>query len=327
MEPVIFDRHARLRAFPPAQLAYIIYRRLREHGARTTFLWVQDKILRRTIGFSPPQISQVQPLLYVGGQHKPRGLAQMRALGITAVVNMREESDDAQRGVALDHYLWLPTTDDTPPTTEDLERGVAFITEQIAAGRGVYIHCAAGVGRAPAMAIAYLISTGMSMEQAWAAVREARPFIRMTPPQIETLAAFGASRQSQASADIKIDVSSAQTTFATRASTVADADVNAQVRAAMERIAEDPTLTADLTDAEARVVLKWAQQEVERLITEANAQDGATLDSVTWKLHHLRRYIRRTAQVSAASEHPLELLHSLLTSPLTYPDNVNDSSR
>ena len=192
MNSSVFEKHAQLSAQPVVKLFYIIYRRLLEHGVWPTFLWVQDKILRRVLGFSPPRISRVQPNLYVGGQQRPHGLARMRALGISAVVNMREEADDIARGVALDHYLWLPTTDDTPPAQEDFARGVDFITAQIAAGRGVYVHCAAGVGRAPSMAAAYLIRTGMTAEQAWAAIRKSRPFIRPTPPQIEALAAFEA---------------------------------------------------------------------------------------------------------------------------------------
>ncbi len=192
MEQAIFERQTRLKTFPPCALVYIIYRRLLEHGLRTTSLWAQDKIVRRTRGFSPPHISRVQPNLYVGGQHRRRGLAQMRALGITAVVNMREESDDARRGLGLDHYLWLSTTDDTPPTPADLERGVDFIRQHAAEGRGVYIHCAAGVGRAPMMAAAYLVRTGMSAAQAWDAIRRVRPFIRPTPSQIAALQAFAA---------------------------------------------------------------------------------------------------------------------------------------
>ena len=81
----------------------------------------------------------------------------MRAWGIAAVVNMRAEADDAAHGLALEHYLWLPTVDDAVPSLEELQRGVDFIATQIAAGRGVYIHCAAGVGRAPLMAAAYLL--------------------------------------------------------------------------------------------------------------------------------------------------------------------------
>ncbi len=111
----------------------------------------------------------------------------MRAWGISAVVNMRAEVDDAARGLALEHYLWLPTVDDAVPSLEELQRGADFIAAQIAAKRGVYIHCAAGVGRAPLMAAAYLVSTGMSPEIAWSTIRRRRAFVRPTPPQIAAL--------------------------------------------------------------------------------------------------------------------------------------------
>jgi protein-tyrosine phosphatase len=194
LENNVFTRHERLRAFPPAQMLYIVYRRLIEHGARATGLWVKDKFVRRTMGFSTPDISRVRPTLYVGGQHYRRGLARMRVLGITAVVNMREESDDDARGVGLDHYLWLPTTDDAAPSLEDLARGAAFIAEQDAAGRGVYVHCASGVGRAPTMAAAYLVAAGADVAEAWEAIRSPRPFIRPTPPQLDVIAQFAASQ-------------------------------------------------------------------------------------------------------------------------------------
>jgi protein-tyrosine phosphatase len=180
--------------FPPAQLAYIVYRRLLEQGVEPMRLWLRDKIVRRMTGFSPREISEVQPRLYVGGQHTRRGLTRMLADGIGAVVNMREESDDAKRGAAPEHYLWLPTTDDHAPTPEDLARGVGFITEHIAAERGVYVHCASGVGRAPTMAAAYLVSTGLKPAAAWSAIRARRPFIRPTPPQIEAVATYAAQR-------------------------------------------------------------------------------------------------------------------------------------
>ena len=114
----------------------------------------------------------------------------MAEWGISAVVNMREESDEAAHNATPEHYLWLPTPDDTPPTLSDLERGATFIAEQRAAGHGVYIHCAAGVGRAPLMGAAYLVTTGLNPAEAWAAIAAGRPFIRPTPPQIAALAAF-----------------------------------------------------------------------------------------------------------------------------------------
>jgi dual specificity MAP kinase phosphatase len=190
LEPGVYILHERLKGFPPAQMVYIIYRRIIEHGIIATYLWITDKVLRRVKGFSPSHISEVIPGLYVGGQQTKRGLNQMRALGITAVVNMREESDDATRGVTLDHYLWLPVTDDAAPVLDDLDRGSRFIKTQLSEGRGVYVHCASGVGRAPTLATAYLVYAGKTASDAWSMVREGRPFIRPTPPQIEIISEY-----------------------------------------------------------------------------------------------------------------------------------------
>ena len=57
----------------------------------------------------------------------------------------------------------------------------------IDSGEKVYIHCGAGVGRAPTMAAAYLISTGIDLATAIASIQKVRPFIYIMPPQVEIL--------------------------------------------------------------------------------------------------------------------------------------------
>jgi hypothetical protein len=42
------------------------------------------------------------------------------------------------------------------------------------------------------MAAAYLVSTGLSPDQAWALIRDTRPFINPTPPQLAALEEFAA---------------------------------------------------------------------------------------------------------------------------------------
>ncbi len=196
MDEAVFARHRRLsQNNRMALLFYILYRRLVEQGVGPTLLWFADKLLRRIAGASPPFISRVSEGLFVGGQHRRHGLPHMRRWGIGAILNMREEFDDAAHGLAMEHYLWLPTTDDHPPTFEALERGASFIAEQLAAQRGVYIHCASGVGRAPTMAAAYLITRGLSPEEAWRKIIAGRPFVRPTPTQEEVIHAFATRTQ------------------------------------------------------------------------------------------------------------------------------------
>jgi protein tyrosine phosphatase (PTP) superfamily phosphohydrolase (DUF442 family) len=161
----------------------ILWGRLTQQGLRITALWAADHLVRIITGAPIRSVSQITPQLHVGGQYRRRGWKRLAARGVTAVVNLRSESDDNDAGIAPPSYLYLPTPDDAPPTLEQLEEGVAFIATEIARGGGVYIHCGAGVGRAPALAAAYLVSTGMTPEEAWAIIRARRPFIRLKPAQ------------------------------------------------------------------------------------------------------------------------------------------------
>ena len=171
----------------------IMCSRLLDQGPWPTMLWAADHLVRMTTGAPVRRLSEVTAGLHVGGQYRRHGWTRLAQRGITAVVNLRTEFDDNHAGIAPPRYLHLPTVDDTPPSLEDLHTGVAFIHEEIARGGGVYIHCGAGVGRAPALAAAYLVSTGLTPQQAWARIRAVRPFVRPRPAQIEQIVRFAAS--------------------------------------------------------------------------------------------------------------------------------------
>jgi predicted protein tyrosine phosphatase len=168
----------------------ILQNRLRQQGLRTTALWAADHAVRFVMGAPIRSVTQITPHLHVGGQYRRRGRPLLASRGITAVVNMRSEYDDRAAGIAPPRYLYLPTEDDHAPTLEQLKAGTTFIADEIARGGGVYIHCGAGVGRAATMAAAYLVSTGLSPDAAWARVRQVRPFIRPTKAQISQLERF-----------------------------------------------------------------------------------------------------------------------------------------
>jgi protein-tyrosine phosphatase len=168
----------------------ILHWRLREQGLRVTVLWFKDHALRVLTGMSPPVTSRIQPNLYVGGQHYRWGLGRMAGLGISASLSLRREADDEALGVALEKHLWLPTTDDAPPSLEQLVQATAFIREALEEGRGVYVHCMSGVGRAATTAAAYLVSRGLTPDQAWATISEVRPFLRPSVDQLAILAEF-----------------------------------------------------------------------------------------------------------------------------------------
>lgn len=168
---------------------------LRKQGPRLTFIESIEQVVRLVSGAPAPRFSQITPNMHVGGQHNARGLARLRERGVSAVISLRGELDDRERGVAPARYLYLPTVDNHAPTLEQLKTGVAFIQQEIEQGGSVYIHCWEGVGRAPTMAAAYLVSTGLSPDEAWEQICRVRPFIRPVVSQVDQIERFAALHQ------------------------------------------------------------------------------------------------------------------------------------
>ena len=169
--------------------------RLRSQGVRTTALWAYARGIPKITGVPLLEYSRVTDSLYVGPQHRKNGKGALLQAGVTHIVNMRSEFDDSAHGLTLGDappygYCHLPTVDDEPISAEHVAEGIAFIASAIEGGGKVYIHCSAGVGRAPSMAAAYLISKGYGMEDAFALIRNVRPFIRPTPKQLDALKRF-----------------------------------------------------------------------------------------------------------------------------------------
>jgi predicted protein tyrosine phosphatase len=170
----------------------ILSRRLSVQGLRVTLLWAFSRGFSKLTGIPIIRHSQITPQLYVGAQYGRRGKRMLEQAGIEGDVNLRTEFDDAAHGLALAQYCHLPTTDDEAPSFEHLSQGVTFIERVISGGGKVYIHCAGGVGRAPTLAAAYLITQGMTLDQALALIQRTRPFIYIMPPQMAQLREFEA---------------------------------------------------------------------------------------------------------------------------------------
>jgi predicted protein tyrosine phosphatase len=150
-----------------------------------------ERIVRFILGAPIQRFSEVMPGLMIGGQHSRRGMKRMQERGVKSTLNLRSESDDFKRDLAMGQYLHLPVTDGMEPSQEQLREGVSFIKEQIDSGGTVYVHCKLGIGRAPTLAAAYLMSTGLSADQAWDRIRAVRPFVRPSKRQLDALQTFG----------------------------------------------------------------------------------------------------------------------------------------
>jgi len=105
--------------------------------------------------------------------------------GITAEIDLERERQDSAPDVEV--YLWLPVTDKTAPTMNQLVSGVSLINQMTKRGKKVYVHCQYGHGRSPTMVAAYLISQDKTVNEAIDTVKEARPEIHLEEVQIEAL--------------------------------------------------------------------------------------------------------------------------------------------
>jgi len=170
----------------------IVSRRLRTQGVANTLLWIFVRGVVFITGIPFIRYNKITPEIYVGPQYRRLGKRKLELLGINASVNMRKEYDDAANNLNFEQYCHLPTVDDQAPSLEQLNLGVEFISRVVAQGGRVYIHCTGGIGRAPTMAAAYFISQGFKIDEAIGLISRSRPFVFITPAQINQLGRFEA---------------------------------------------------------------------------------------------------------------------------------------
>lgn len=111
--------------------------------------------------------------------------------GVRADISLEKDRTDAPDGV--DYFLWLPTENMKPPTPKDFEIGVKFLDFLISNKIKTFIHCKNGHGRAPTLFAAYLISRGMSVQEAIKLIATKRPVIHLTESQMQALSEFKTS--------------------------------------------------------------------------------------------------------------------------------------
>jgi len=104
-----------------------------------------------------------------GGIWTDEGMIEIVRQGVTHVINMQIEFDDTKLaepyGVKV---LWNAADDDFQPKPPELfQRGVDFALAALEDPEAkVYIHCAAGVHRAPMMTLAIMRAMGWSLQDA-----------------------------------------------------------------------------------------------------------------------------------------------------------------
>lgn len=129
------------------------------------------------------QMLEVQPGVYLGGAAAVAEPNHLREAGITAVLTVDSEEPSFKAGPGAEGLwrLFVPALD--KPETDllsHLDRCVAFIGQARAEGRGVLVHCHAGVSRSVAIITAFLMKTDqLPFEKAYEKLQTLKPEAKM----------------------------------------------------------------------------------------------------------------------------------------------------
>lgn len=149
--------------------------RLRPGAFRMDMTWVTGRI---TVG---------------GGIWTAENMAAVAQAGVTHIIDMQIEFDDTR--LAAPHgieVLWNPIDDDFQPKPPEIfQRGVEFATEALSQdGTKLFIHCAAGVHRAPMMTLAVLCSLGWAPDAAQDLIEKERPVVDFADVYLRSVERF-----------------------------------------------------------------------------------------------------------------------------------------
>ncbi len=139
--------------------------------------------------------------LYLGALPlKNKGhLDKIVGLGVTHLLSMVEdfeiedgwfnkpvkENDWADLGI---FFKQIRVVDCLPLKKEQIDEGIDYLTEILATGNVVYVHCKAGRGRSASIVIAYLMKNqGVSFNEALSFVQRQRPQIKLNKQQRQAI--------------------------------------------------------------------------------------------------------------------------------------------
>ncbi len=128
-----------------------------------------------------------------GGIWTAENMAAVARARVTHIIDMQIEFDDTK--LAAPHgieVLWNPIDDDfQPKPPEVFQRGVDFATEALKReGTKLFIHCAAGVHRAPMMTLAVLCWFGWTPETAQELIETKRPVVDFAEVYVRSVERF-----------------------------------------------------------------------------------------------------------------------------------------
>jgi protein-tyrosine phosphatase len=128
-----------------------------------------------------------------GGIWVQEKMAELVREGVTHIIDMQIEFDDTplgrQAGVEV---LWNPVDDDFKPKPHEVfQRGVEFAVKALEEDDAkIFIHCAAGVHRAPMMTLAIMRAMGWELEDAMELIQGRRYVVDFADVYVQSVERF-----------------------------------------------------------------------------------------------------------------------------------------
>ncbi|MBI4781921.1 MAG: dual specificity protein phosphatase family protein [Oscillatoriophycideae cyanobacterium NC_groundwater_1537_Pr4_S-0.65um_50_18] len=126
----------------------------------------------------------------LAGVRKPSAeeLTALQAAGVGAIVSVLDDPSNLELyQQAKIPYLWLATQGGTAPNREQIQALHNFVDSQNKLGHAVAVHCSNGKRRTGTMLAAYLISSGLSYQEAMYLIHSANPDIELRESQTSFL--------------------------------------------------------------------------------------------------------------------------------------------
>lgn len=125
------------------------------------------------------ELTPILPFLFLGNEQDAQDLDAMQRRNIGYVINVTTHLPLYHHEKGLLSYKRLPATDSNKQNLRQyFEEAFEFIEEAHQCGKGLLIHCQAGVSRSATIVIAYLMKhTRMTMTDAYKFVKGKRPII------------------------------------------------------------------------------------------------------------------------------------------------------
>jgi atypical dual specificity phosphatase len=124
-------------------------------------------------------------------------LSFLETEGVTVIVSLLESTinlkEYREAGFEPNHF---PVEDFTAPTLDQISEICKIIDESIEQGRGVLVHCNAGIGRTGTILSCFLVHKGAHPDDAIERIRNERPLSLETKEQIDIVHRYFERRRS-----------------------------------------------------------------------------------------------------------------------------------